>query len=238
MKKAKMFMVLALMSLVATSVQAQDDEMPLKTFRVGLFGGVNISNITVDIDHTSRVGYNVGLMAEFNPLKFLYVNAQASIVQRGVVFEKFSQIQYTSGSKAGQHPDIEATPCYFMFAPHVGLRAFVNKRGKTPLSIYGEFGPYYAIGFTGSFKDKNREADKKWKYFKESREVIDEHIETNKNDFGLTGEVGVEIGNVCKVGLRYDHGLTKAFKVDDGWTAPKFEDAKNRSYSLQIAVLL
>lgn len=215
-------LIIALLSCIVTTgvtVRAQD----IKTFRFGLFGGPNLSTMTVDFDHKSRIGYQVGVVAEVNPVEFCYINAAVSYIQKGVVF-KDGRI-----SALGDKYDVTATPGYVQVSPHLGLRAVISEG----FSIFGEFGPFWAYGVTGRLKDKDGSNRNKIDYFSSDGETY-LGAKPNRLDYGLSGVVGVEIGNGCKLGVSYDHGLKKAFSHDN----PVLKDGKTRSLTLQITVMM
>lgn len=215
----KKFFGIMLMTLISVAAQAQDD---LKTFRFGIIGGANFSTMNVDFDHKSRMGYNAGLIAEFNPIENIYLNASAMFVQKGVVFKDGAISSY------GDSFDVTATPGYLQVSPHLGLRVFINDG----LSIFGEFGPFWAYGIAGRLKDKDGSTSNKIDYFSEDGEEF-LGAKPKRFDFGLGGVVGVEIGNVCKLGVSYDHGLTNAFNDDN----PALKGGKTRSIAMLIAVM-
>lgn len=123
----KKLFVVASLAVMTVSVCAQD----FKKFRWGPTAGLNIASISSD-ETSSRVGFSVGAIGEYNFSDNLFMTGTL----------KFSQ----KGFKSGDY--FKANPGYLEIPIHGGYRYSINEQ----FTVFGEFGPYFAFGVCGKAK--------------------------------------------------------------------------------------
>ena len=196
MKKLFAVAFLAVMTISAT---AQD----FKKFRFGPTIGLNISTMNSVADHSSKVGFNVGALAEYNFTDNIFMTGALKFSQKG--------FKYDDG-------DNKVNPGYIELPIHAGYRYSFNDK----FSIFGEFGPYLAVGVCGKDKDDDSSID----YFGGENDF--KTMRAKRFDFGLGFAAGVEYSKIqARVG--YDFGLTKIFEGDG---APK-----NRNFYIALSYM-
>ena len=194
----KKIFAVALLALATFTMNAQD----FKKFRFGPTAGLNISTMNLDWDHSSRVGFNVGALVEYNFTKNFYVGSGLKFTQKGV---KWNGIVNNIDD-----PDLKCNPYYLEIPLNAAYRYSFNDK----LSVFGEVGPYFAFGVGGKYKN----GDSSWGYFGDEGEdfmemLTGEEIRAKRFDFGLGFAAGVEYAKF-QLRVGYELGLTKAFNVD------------------------
>lgn len=179
-------------------------------FRWGVQAGMNVSNIHVSEGSTpdSRVGFHVGLKADYTIIKGLYVNGALMFTQKGYKGDKVTL--------NGKDYTAKAYPGYIELPIHLGYKYTIFDG----FAIFGEAGPYFAYGVCGKYKMGDNKTD----YFGDDS--------NNKNfDAGIGVKAGMEFANAFQIGLGYDWGLTK---VNDD--SSDFKE-KNRNFMLSFAYM-
>lgn len=188
----KKIFAVALLALATFTMNAQD----FKKFRFGPTAGLNISTMNLDWDHSSRVGFNVGAICEYNFTNNWYVGSGLKFTQKGV---KWNNIVNNPDD-----PNLRANPGYLEIPVNVGGRYSFNDK----VSIFAEVGPYFAFGVSGKFKNGNESRS----YFGDEGETV-LGVRAKRFDFGLGFAGGVEYAKF-QLRVGYELGLTKAFNVD------------------------
>ena len=204
MSYKKLFTV-AFLAVMTVCVSAQD----FKKFRFGPTAGLNISTMNLVLDHSSKVGFNVGAIVEYNFSDNWLVSSGLKYSQKGVKWDNIV------GGK-----DLKANPGYLEIPLHLGYRyVFTDK-----FSMFAEFGPYFAFGVSGKLKaDGFSSID----YFDDTATRVFGG-EAKKFDLGLGFAVGAEY-NKIQLRLGYDFGLTKGFDVEDS--------AKTRNFYIGVGYM-
>ncbi len=207
----KLFFAAAALML-ATSVSAQE----AGEFRFGINAGMNISSANLDADHSSKVGFNAGVIGEYNITENVFVNAGLKYSQRGV---KDVSVAYTDGYDV-YTDKLKWNPGYIEMPIHAGYRYAFSDSFKG----FAEFGPYFAYAVSGSIEDS----------YGGSVGLYDDWVENfmgckyNRFEFGLGGAVGIEFSKV-QVKAGYDFGVTKIWDVNNG--------AKNSNFYVGIGYM-
>ncbi len=181
MKKTKLFLLGALMFLGVGSVSAQSTSL-----RWGVEAGMLVNRITNYADDAdNKMGFDVGVRLEvgFTPNIYLGTGLQYAM----------------KGAKVSGHGwEAKCNPQYLQIPIHVGYRYDFNET----IGIFGEFGPYIAVGVAG--KDKY-EVD----HYKRDDDFFGDTDEggAKRFDMGLGIHVGCEIIGHWQVALGYDFGL-------------------------------
>lgn len=188
MKTIKISFLLALVTMVATSVQAQ--------VSFGIRGGVNFSNINGKdaaddkLENKLIPGFNAGVNVEI-PV------ADEFFVQPGLLFS-------TKGTKWDGSGNVKTTlgyielPVNFLYKPDLGA-------GKMLLGV----GPYVAYGVTGKIKGDNN-LDEKVKFKKEItvlEAATNGAVYSKPFDAGANVLVGYEFSNKLSAQLNAGLGL-------------------------------
>lgn len=147
------------------------------------FVGMNVSDMTL---YNSKVGFQVGARMEI-PLKSLangvYLNGAFALSLKG------AQLDH-----GREEANINAY--YFEIPIHFGYKHQFNSK----FALFGEFGPYFAVGSFGKFTVTNG-------YEKMSVDTFSDFGGVKNFDFGLGFRVGAEIARKVPIALGYDFGL-------------------------------
>lgn len=190
--KLKTLFMTALMAVSALAASAQS----AGDVRFGVTAGMNVSNIT-DTDGDSRIGFNVGVKGEYNFSNSLYGTASLLFTQKGCKADG----------------DVKLNPGYLQLPVNIGYRYNV---GET-VSIFGETGPYFAVGVCGKYKVGSRKAD----FFGE------DGMDSKRFDCGWDVKVGVEASGF-QIGLGYEYGFTKLWEDTS---------ARNSNFMVSVAYM-
>lgn len=163
----KLFTVLAL-ALVTLTISAQD----FKKFRFGPTAGLNVSTVTNNPGGANKVGFNVGVRGEYNFSNNWFATAGLQFAQKGY--------KDALGDKLN--------PYYIEIPIHGGYRYSIND----DFSIFGEFGPYLAVGVAG----------------KRNGQKIFDQPGVKRFDFGVGLGIGAEYKKF-QLRIGYDFGLLK-----------------------------
>ena len=178
MKKLFLTLAVACLGLTASAQEKGD-------IRFGVVAGMNVSNIT-DMEMDSRIGFHVGVKAEYNLSENLYGNA-------GVIFSQ-------KGNKYSEGDDeITNNPGYIEVPINFGYRYKISDG----VSVFGETGPYLAYGICGKTKVEYEGDEAKVDFFEDG---------VNKFDFGWGVKVGVEAAKF-QISVGYEYGITKVYDV-------------------------
>ena len=154
--------------------------------------GMNFAKINVP-GYSSRIGFNVGLRGELElPSLYngAYVNTAALLSLKGASLDWG---ELGNGKKNA----------YFLEIPlHLGYKHEINN----DISLFGEFGPYFAIGLFGKTNTGSDIEDEM-----ESHNTFDEF---KRFDLGIGVRIGAEIKQKYSVSLGYDHGLLNCWKSE------------------------
>lgn len=182
--------------------------------KVAVFGvrtGINLAGFDGVDNSKTRVGFNLGVTADFRLSDYIYLLMGLEYTAKGAKGELYTEslgLTYKSTDK----------PAYLQMPIHVGYLWAINRDFR--LMFHG--GPFIAYGLGGK---KNQE------YIYDTRvdrEDIDFFgIGVGKFDFGLGAGVNVEYDRYV-LGLGYDRGL-KNF-------APDYNDGKGRTRNIYITL--
>lgn len=182
--KLKTLFMTAMMAVFALTASAQS----AGDVRFGVTAGMNVANIT-DTESDCRIGFNVGVKGEYNFSNNLYGTAGLLFTQKGC---KADEAIYP-----GKSVTIKCTPGYLQLPVNIGYRYNVGDG----VSIFGETGPYFAVGVCGKYKA----GDEKIDFFG------DDGVDAKRFDCGWDVKVGVEASGF-QIGLGYEYGFTKVWE--------------------------
>lgn len=198
----------ALLALGATGASAQE----AGETRFGVTAGMNLSNIT-DMDLGSRIGFHIGVRGDYNFTDKMYLGA-------GVLFSQKGTRKSEDGVTASMNPGYIEVPIHF------GYRFYKSD----DISVFGEVGPYFAIGICGkqkiSYDGQYKEAFEDVYGSSEIEADIFGDNGAKRFDAGLGLRVGVEFSKF-QVSLGYDLGLTNMY--DGG--------GKNRNFTVGVTYM-
>jgi hypothetical protein len=207
MKKNKIIFIIALIAMGTTTTFAQT-ENPL---RVGVKGGINLSNFRVDDvgDNNMKVGLNLGLFAK------LPVSPSFSIQPELLYSSKGSKLKYDNFIQGEGEYRFNLN---YLEMPVLG----VFHIGKN-FNIHA--GPYVAFLASSNIKDMNDDGT--------IEGVKDIDVDNfNRFDYGLSGGIGVDINGFI-AGARYNYGLAEVGKSDN-LTGQLTSDSKNSAATIYI----
>ena len=190
MKKIILFSIFA---FFLTCANAQE-------IKYGVTAGVNSNSLT-SFGGDARTGFHAGLKTEIDFNEKLYVNAGLMLTSKPWCGLGISYLNKNINISS------KATPYYLEIPVHVGYKLPVAKNVK----IFGEAGPYIGIGLFGSGSSIVEQYDEGFKNLIESKthdlEDPFKHNYQKRFDWGLGGNIGVELFNHYQLSVGYDWGL-------------------------------
>ena len=168
--------------------------------KYGVTAGINFNSLSSN-SNDARTGFHAGLKTEIDFNEKLYVNAGLMLTSKpwgdlGITTPAWNKTDFWN-----------ATPYYLEIPVHVGYKLPVAKNVK----IFAEAGPYMAIGLFGSGKYTEKQYDEGFKNLIESKthdlEDPFKHNYQKRFDWGLGGNIGVELFNHYQLSVGYDWGL-------------------------------
>lgn len=194
MKKIIITIFAALAALTASAQQ----------LRWGVTAGANISTVSGE---SPALGFNAGVRGELglaSVAKGLYVDGGVLFTQKGYHSPWLTSFMTDIlGVIIGKPIHQEwSTRTYHIDVPlHVGYRFNISDN----FNLYVSAGPYMSYGLAGKFKVRTVEDG--GKETRTSVNVFKEKIE-NRFDWGLGGDIGIEVARHYRVGIGYDFGLS------------------------------
>ena len=185
MKKSFSLLLVALLSAAMLSAQE---------FRMGLTGAMNVSRYAVEsagvsVDTDSRIGFKAGFRVEMDApfiTDGFYFDGELLLSSRGA---KLSSIVNEANVK------LTSRPYYLEMPIHIGYRMPLGEN----FSVFGSFGPYFAVGIFGTERLTTGDVSSKPDTFRSEN--------LKRFDFGLGLRAGVAMFDHYRIYLGYDWGL-------------------------------
>ena len=211
----KILPLLSVALLLSAVVSAQG-------LRYGVTGGLNVSSFAINgtgdksLDSDSRMGFNVGFRVE----------AGAPFILDGFFFSG-ELLLSSKGAEFNTAEDGDALknivrPYYLELPLHIGYRHTVGSSGN--VSLFGSFGPYFAVGIGGKNKIEIDNVTEKFDTFGDDG--------LKRFDFGLGIRGGVHFYDHYQIFIGYDWGLIDIAKSNaDG------RKINNRNFYVGVAYM-
>lgn len=187
-----------------------EHEAPVVTTQV--FLGFNASKLR-NFDYNGKVGGTLGVKWDFMLPKAhgTYLTAGVDWTQKGVkdrVLVLLSSDEDWGTNKIQLH--------YLEVPVRVGYKYTMETMGE-PLGIFGEFGPYFAVGISGKNKlsvdrDGNDAREEEWSYNIFKKKHYPHDINYQRWDAGLGFRVGLEYAHHYVFSMGADWGLADLFR--------------------------
>lgn len=211
----KSFLASCMMMAFAFSVSAQVQQTssePTLTPKIGVKGGVNLSNLYVDEvdDENVKVGLNLGLFAK------LPVTRGFSIQPEVLYSSKGSKISYIDPTIGGDY----RFNLNYIEVPVLGV---INVAKNFNVHV----GPYVAYMASANIKAEDNGS---------SNEALVEFNEDhfNRFDYGLAGGLGIDVKGVT-LGARYNYGLNQVGEESNSVISDQMlRNAKNNNISVYV----
>lgn len=182
--------------------------------------GMNVAKLTSGYD--SKIGYHIGARAKMELPTLatgLYANAGAFLTLKGASFDM------------GELGNGKTNMNYLEIPVHVGYQYAIND----DFSIFGEFGPYFAIGLFGKTKGEVMDFNDLGEQISNS-DSYNTFDEFKRFDFGLGLRFGIELKQKYTLSIGYDFGFI------NGWKEPDIDDdaiditgnVKNRNLTIGV----
>lgn len=187
MKKMKTLVLAALLICGVGSTYAQSREK----VRLGVEVGMTVNTIKNAYEDPDRkVGFDAGLRVDVNFTDNIYLGTGLQYMMKGV-------------KTSGDNYEYKTNTGYLQIPIHIGYRYDFNET----IGIFGEFGPFLAVGVNGKEKEE-------WGRHSEDYDVFGDPDEgyAKRFDMGLGLHVGCEIIQHWQVALGYDWGLIDMYK--------------------------
>lgn len=173
MKKILTAVLVVVSLMITTTLSAQD-----KFITFGVKAGLNLSNMSGDLDGDIKPGFNAGITVDLRLLSNLYILSGLEYSQEGTKFK---------GGDLGfiKVDDAKVTYSFLKMPVHLGYKLPVTDNMK--IVFHG--GPYLAYGIDGKMKWGSLDID-----------LYDDNNEgwkSDRFDLGLGFGVGAEVSNFC-----------------------------------------
>lgn len=158
-------------------------------------------NVAKQSGYDSRIGYHLGARAKLELPSLtngLYANAGAFLTLKGTSFDM------------GELGSTKTNLNYLEIPIHLGYQYAINDN----FSVFGEFGPYFAIGLFGKTKVNESDWDDNYNLVSTSYSY-NTFDEFKRFDFGLGFRFGVEFKQKYTLSIGYDFGLVNVWKEAD-----------------------
>lgn len=214
----KKFLILAVATLFAGSAMALDNEPKTGVTTMG-FLGLNVSQIR-NSGYDGKAGGTMGARLDYVLPKAhgTYVTAGVDWAMRGGKYDDIAIDLATDPTGATtSSATVKANLHYVEIPIRVGFRYNFSQE----IGVYGELGPYFAVGIGGKHKLdidadgtpwRTLEDQGTWKAFKKST-VVD-HDNFQRWDAGLGFRVGAEYNKHYNLMLGCDWGFTDIWRDD------------------------
>ncbi len=141
----KFFSLLIVLAMCSGNVMALDNEPEEGISFMGLFG-MNVSKLQ-NHEYNAKVGATMGIRADY-----VLPNAHGTYITAGVDWTmKGGKLSY---SEMVGTTNVDATAKYALHYFEVPIRVGFRYNASDELGLYGEVGPYFAIGVGGKHKVK------------------------------------------------------------------------------------
>ncbi len=209
--KTKNKFLIAILTVGAMSLLTTDSAFAQtsvnRSARMGVKGGLNVSNLFIDdvSDENARYGFNVGLYGQV-------LSSETAALQLELLYS-------TKGSRAFYDGTFEQEVKYNLNYLDLPVMAVI-KLGQSAEIHLGGYASYLLnanISYNGDFANGTDEIDKD---------------NLKSYDLGLLGGIGFNFGPV-QVGARYNYGLVKIADSDAARTA--IGDSKNSVAQLYMS---
>lgn len=200
--------ILVLFALLMTGVMGIHAQEGLKW---GAMAGMNSSKFSTD-GFDSKVGFHVGIKAE----------KDSPQIAQGVYLDMAALLSLKGTQINGNDASLKFNPYYLEIPIHMGYKYAINDN----FAIFGNFGPYFAVGLFGKMKATGYLIDEVegLTSIHDSAKVFGSNA-MKRFDFGLGLKAGVEFFQKYQVSIGYDWGL-----LDN------IEDSGNKNRNLMLSV--
>lgn len=183
--------------------------------RVGLKGGLNLSNLYVDEadDENARIGWHAGFYAQLLSTEAFAIQPEVNFSTKGTGL--------TYGTIGNNGINIENDTKFILNYIDIPVLA-VFKLGEVA-EIHA--GPYWA--YLVSAQIKNNAGDPNNEFNTVDRDNFD------KWDYGLVGGIGFNLGKGAQLGARYNYGLNKI--AESNGARRILGDSKNQVAQLYLS---
>ena len=182
---------ISLLALMASFAKAQE-------LRYGIIAGYDTNSETKSsISNVS--GFHAGLRGEIALKNNLYASASLMLSYKGKKHSGYGDLEGNLYSWSWKP--------YFLDIPiHVGYKLPVGKN----VALFGEVGPYFGIGLSckGTYTEKHYKNNFS-ELISSKEEKISNYFKGNlkRFDWGVGGNVGIELFRHYQISLGYDFGL-------------------------------
>lgn len=211
----KKFLFAAIALLMAGNAMAFDNE-PKQGLTGMAFFGMTASNIRGFSSMDTKVGGTLGAKVDYvlPSAHGTYISAGIDWVLKGAKFDKSTPIFAEDKSTILEEVwGTKTAKLHYMELPiHVGFRYNVMKN----LGVYGELGPYFAVGVGGKNKlDIDKDGSK---YRDAEQKDQPKSFKKYKNNMDKTGYQRFDCGMGFRVGAEYNHHYNFMLGCDWGFT--------------------
>lgn len=224
MKNSYRPLFIIVLLFISITLPAQDSP-----FSFIIKAGFNVSNTSLNIKDINelnqkqpKIGFNVGLMADYAFCKSFALQSGLSYTTKG------AQLKGTTHwVPTGETHWEETTNMGYLQLP---VLAIYRIHISDDFNVFAHAGPYFAYGVNGKITTKNRYYNLNLQDDKEKTDTFSD--ETYKRfDFGLLGGLGAELNRIS-ISFDYELGLTGL--IVEELKDFGIKDFKNRNASIAI----
>lgn len=201
----KILVLFTLLIAGVMSIQAQEG------LKWGAMAGMNSSDFSTD-GFDSKVGFHIGVKAE----------KELPQIAQGVYLDMAALLSLKGAQVNIGDASLKINPYYLEIPIHMGYKHAVTEN----ISLFGNFGPYFAIGLFGKMKATDYSIDNMggFTHLYDSANAFGDNA-LKRFDFGLGLKAGIEFCQKYQFSIGYDWGL-----IDN------IENGKNKSRNLMLSL--
>ncbi len=217
-----------------------------KQFLFSLKAGANFSNAVVETEYSmtgkpgQKLGYQVGVTAEYSPKGLLYFGTGLSFTNKGA---KFSGAESWIGGSNPPVTNWEKTTNQAYLQIPLTIGYYFPVSNETKISVNA--GPYLAYGVGGKETVKTHttpseaKADEKFTYntFDKNNNETYSPFNIARMDYGAALGVGLRHKKFI-IGFDYEMGLMNIFEMDQSHISSLSGKYKNRNMALTVGYVL
>ncbi len=164
-----------------------DAEAQNKTIEVGVKAGVNLSNLVAKNKPDSKVGYQAGVLLDFNLDEWMFFRTGIEVVTKGAKQDMFNLFE---GVILNTSADYSTT--YIQVPIHAGYKMYISR----VLNVSIHTGPYFAYGVAGKIKGRAIAEDNTIEASEKEYDFFGNAGIAKKVDFGLGFGLGFELNSI------------------------------------------
>ena len=176
---------------------------------VGVFSANAQGSTFQDLQFEGVAGLNISNMGGLGSKAGLHIGAKAEMLLPSLADGAYANAGVLLSLKGNSYYGLKTAANYLEIPIHAGYKHVINEN----LSVFGEAGPYFALGLFGKM-DVEVDTEGSWSSPIDAIQIntFDSDFGLNRFDIGVGLKAGVEIKKKYTVSIGYDWGFIDAYK--------------------------